>query len=177
MAETSLSFDPVSAVADGVGKVADMVGKLSPSEERKAVNAAEDAAKFAQKQMKRMLPKCETDREYKKKIEPLELPDVNNRAQYNFFRAKQLQSVYKEAYDEVMRVYRERVASLANGQQQQTAQEQLQEDSFPDSNYPNNNTGTYQSKASMGGCAPAAALLFAVVSLVGGAVYGLCMLV
>lgn len=160
MADT-LSFDPVSAVSGAVSSVADAVSKFSPSEEKKAVNAAEDAGKAAQKQVKKMLPKCETNLEFKKKIVPLNLPNIDNRAQYNFFRTKTLNDVYKQAYDQVMALYRSRITGIPT----YTAQEQLQQDSQQEFQQNENKF------VSTGGCLGVSAVLIGVTSALTALVY------
>ena len=157
----------VECVANAVSEVASAVKGFSPSEEGKAVSAAKKAGNKAKKLVEKMYPICETDREYNKKIAPLKLAGVTNRATYRSFRANALNEAYKSAYDEVMALYRQRLTNLANAQETTSPQEQLNNDLAADQSIETKNLQT-----SAGGCLGAMGILTGAIAVLSGFIYG-----
>lgn len=151
--------EAVTAVADSVSAVANTISAYGPNDEAKVVKAADKAGDNAKKLVKKKYPKCETDKEYKKKIEPLKLEGVTSRAVYNNLRATKIEEAYKEAYNQVINMYKQRLANQTNATPQ-SAQESFQQEfeSSVAQQAIDNQLGNYK-MTSAGGCAGMAGLI------------------
>lgn len=122
----------VEAIGNAVAETAKAVQAFGPNDEGKVVMAAKSAGNKAKNMVKKSYPKIETKAEFKKKIQPLidagELDGVTDKATYNFKRGQILEDAYKQAYDEVMSLYKQRLENEANAIQAQSAQESLTDD-------------------------------------------------
>lgn len=160
----------VEAIGNAVAETAKAVQAFGPNDEGKVVMAAKNAGNKAKNMVKKSYPKIETKAEFKRKIQPLidagELDGVTDRATYNFKRGQILEDAYKQAYDEVMSLYKQRLENEANAVQAQNAQESLTDDLLNEvSKVPGGQDVMSKSTSGMG-CS-----LFAVL-LAGGGSYG-----
>lgn len=161
----------VEAIGNAVAETAKAVQAFGPNDEGKVVIAAKNAGNKAKNMVKKSYPKIETKSEFKKKIQPLidagELDGVTDKATYNFKRGQILEDAYKQAYDEVMSLYKKRLENEANAVQAQNAQESLTDDLLNEtSKVPCGQDVMSKSTSSGMGCS-----LFAVL-LAGGGSYG-----
>lgn len=160
----------VEAIGNAVAETAKAVQAFGPNDEGKAVNAAKKAGDKAKNMVKKSYPKIETKAEFKRKIQPLidagELDGVTDKATYNFKRGQILEDAYKQAYDEVMSLYKQRLENEANAIQVQNAQESLTDDLLNETSKVPGGQDVMSKSTSGMGCS-----LFAVL-LAGGGSYG-----
>ena len=110
----------VQAIAESVSATANAIAAYGPNDEGKATRAAKSAGGKAKRSFQKAYPKCETEREFNKKIVPLieqGLMDerVTDRASYNFVRAQLIDEVYNDTYKQVMALYHERIVKESGG--------------------------------------------------------------
>lgn len=160
----------VEAIGNAVAETAKAVQAFGPNDEGKVVIAAKQAGNKAKNMAGKSYPKIETKAEFKKKIQPLidagELDGVTDKATYNFKRGQILEDAYKQAYDEVMSLYKQRLENEANAIASQSAQ-QSQDQALEDATKVPSADSSIQSKSTGMGCS-----LFAVV-LASGGCYGI----
>ena len=160
----------VEAIGNAVAETAKAVQAFGPNDEGKVVMAAKNAGNKAKNMVKKSYPKIETKAEFKKKIQPLidagELDGVTDKATYNFKRGQILEDAYKQAYDEVMSLYKQRLENEANAIQAQNAQESLTDDLLNETSKVPGGQDVMSKSTSGMGCS-----LFAVL-LAGSGAYG-----
>ena len=101
----------VEAIANSVSEIAKTVAAYGPNDEGKAVKAAKKAGNKAKSLTAKAYPKCETEKEFQKKIVPLGIAE--SRVEYNNLRANELKEAYEQAYNQVMQLYHERLTGSA----------------------------------------------------------------
>ena len=110
----------VQAIAESVSATANAIAAYGPNDEGKATRAAKSAGTKAKNSFKKAYPKCETNKEFEKKIVPLieqGLMDerVTDRPSYNFVRAQLIDEVYNDTYKQVMELYHQRIVKESGG--------------------------------------------------------------